>query len=323
MVIPYPLSGPSDIRGAARLTKLYKLMSENSPPAISDTLARHVARALEAEYRQPVKLSRKPGGNMTAGLGYVSGAVPDGHTLLLGSNGSVVINPQFFPQAAQRPDRELVPVAPLATMTFVLTTHPSLPAESLPELVRWLRQRPGQVYFSSSGDGSTGHLAGELFKRLTQVDIIHAPFNGGYAALNGMVTGQVRLSSVALPAVLPFLDSDRFTVIAQSGRQRHPRLADVPTFAEGGVPAFEVEAWFGVFTRVGAPQRVIDGLNAVIGRSLEPVSVAQHLRANGLEVYNATADVFSGRIRADASRWAETIRVSTTRPGTRGPGEGS
>lgn len=322
-MVPYPLSGPTDVRGAARLTKLYKIMSENAPPSISDILARHVARALESEYAQPVKLSRKPGGNMTAGITYASGATPDGHTLLLGSNGSVVINPQFFPQGTTRADRDLVPVAPLATMTFVLTAHPSLPAESLPELLRWLRQRPGQVYFSSSGDGSTGHLAGELLKRLTRIDIVHAPFNGGYAALNGMVTGQVRLSSVALPAVLPFRESDRFTVIAQSGRQRHPRLADVPTFAEGGVPEFEVEAWFGVFTRAGAPQRVIDGLNAVIGRSLEPVSFAQHLRANGLEVYNATADVFSGRIRADASRWAETIRVSTTRPVVRGPAAGS
>src|SRR5258706_4329258 len=210
IVVPYPISGPTDIRGTSRMTRTYRMVAQNAPPAISDTLARIAAEAIRADSGHAVTLERQPGAITTRGASYVAKAPADGHMLLLASNATMVINPHFFQGANYDPVRELQLIAPLATMPFVLLAQSSLPVESPQALIAWLRPRPGEINYGSSGDGSTGHLAGELFRRMARVSIVHVSYNGGVAALNGLSTRQGLLVVAPPPLALPFIPREHF-----------------------------------------------------------------------------------------------------------------
>jgi tripartite-type tricarboxylate transporter receptor subunit TctC len=211
IVIPYPISGPTDIRGTTRITKTYKLIALNAPPSISDTLARVLVHAIGAASRHSVVLERQPGGVTTRGARAVARAPADGYTLLLASNSTMVINPHYFHSVEYEPVRDFVLVAPLAAMPFVLLANSSVPVDTVPRLTEWLKVRPGEVNYGSSGDGSVGHLAGELFRRATGVSMVHVSYNGGIEALSGLATGQVSLMFAALPLALPYVSAGQFT----------------------------------------------------------------------------------------------------------------
>src|SRR5512134_377737 len=193
IVVPYPISGPADIRGTSRMSRSYRMMAPHAPPAITDTLARIAERAIRSDTTQPVVLARQPGGQTTRGAMTVARAAADGHTLLLASNATIVLNPHYFHGVEYDPVRDFVLVAPLATMPFVLMVGAGLPMDDARGLIAWLKVRPGEINFGSSGDGSTGHLAGELFRRMAGVNIVHVSHNSGVSALNGLATGQVSL----------------------------------------------------------------------------------------------------------------------------------
>ena len=309
IVVPFPISGPTDIRGTSRMTRTYRMIAHNAPPAISDVLARAAAQALRAGSSHPVVLERQPGALTTRGAAYVAKSRPDGHTLLLASNATMVINPHFFQEAGYDPVRELELIAPLATMPFVLLAHSSVPAEDPRALVDWLRPRPGEVNYGSSGDGSTGHLAGELFRRATGVSVVHVPFNGGVSSLNGLSTRQVALMFAAQPLALAFLPSDHFRALAVTGPRRSERLPELPTLGESGVPGCEIEAWFGMFGPTGNPQPANAWLRERIAAAFaEPATVAQ-LVVIGLEPV-AAPERFATRINTEYEKWATILRAS-------------
>ncbi|MGH8632833.1 MAG: Bug family tripartite tricarboxylate transporter substrate binding protein, partial [Burkholderiales bacterium] len=208
IVIPYPISGPTDIRGTSRMSRSYRLMAPNAPPAITDTLARIVEQAIRADTPHPVVLERQPGGATTRGAMSVARATADGHTLLLASNATMVINPHYFYGVEYDPARDFVLVAPLATMPLVLMVNTALPAEDVRGLAAWLKVRPGEINFGSSGDGSTGHLAGELFRSMARVNFVHVSYNSGVNALNGLATRQISLMFAALPLTLTYFPSE-------------------------------------------------------------------------------------------------------------------
>jgi len=309
IVVPFPISGPTDIRGTSRMTRTYRMIARNAPPAISDVLARTAAQALRAGSSHPVVLERQPGALTTRGAAYVARSRPDGHTLLLASNATMVINPHFFQEAGYDPVRELELIAPLATMPFVLLAHNSVPAEDPRALADWLRPRPGEVNYGSSGDGSTGHLAGELFRRATGVSVVHVPFNGGVSALNGLSTRQVALMFAAQPLALAYIPSDHFRPIAVTGPKRSERLPDLPTLAEMGVPGCEIEAWFGVFGPVRNPQPANAWLRERITAAFAEPATRAHLAAIGLEPV-AVPERFATRINTEYEKWASVVRAS-------------
>src|SRR5688572_29592662 len=176
IIVPYSISGPTDVRGTSRMSRSYRMMASTAPPPISDTLARTAALAIRSDTRQRVELERQPGGATTRGAMTVARAAPDGHTLLLASNATMVINPNFFHGVEYVPSRDFVLVAPLATMPFALMASSAVTAETPRELAKWLSVRPGEVNYASSGDGSTGQLAGELFRRMAGVNIVHVAY---------------------------------------------------------------------------------------------------------------------------------------------------
>ena len=310
IVVPYPISGPSDIRGTTRMSRTYRLIAHNAPPAISDTLARIAAQAIQPDSRFPVVLERQPGAATTRGASSVARAEADGHTLLLASNGTMVINPHYFHGIDYDPVRDFVLVAPLATMPFVLIASTSLPVDSPRALIEWLRPRPGEINYGSSGDGSTGHLAGELFRRTTGVHIVHASFNGGVAALSGIAQQQVSLMFAALPLALAYLPNDHFKPIAIASSRRSDRLEGVPTLAESGFPGFEIEGWYALFAPAGAPSTAVAWVRAQVGSLVGTNAIGSHLRGQGLEPATMKFEQFATRIHTESDKWAPVLRAT-------------
>ncbi len=310
IVIPYPISGPADIRGTSRMSRSYRMMASHAPPAISDALAGAAAQSIRAHARQPVVLERQPGGITTRGATSVAKAATDGHTLLLASNATMVINPHYFHGVGYDPVRDFVLVVPLATMPFVLMASPGLPVDTPQALVKWLKPRPGEINYGSSGDGSTGHLAGELFRRMAGISIVHASFNGGVAALTGLAQGQVGLMFAAAPLALAYLPSEHFRALAVTGAKRHERLPDVATLAESGLAGYEIEGWFGLFAPAGSPPAANAWLRERISAALaEPAARADFLKM-GLEPATMSIEQFSTRIHTELGRWAPLLRAS-------------
>ena len=310
IVVPFPISGPTDIRGTSRMTRTYRMVAQNAPPAISDTLARIAAEAIRVDSVYPVTLERQPGAITTRGASYVAKAPADGHTLLLASNATMVINPHFFHGVNYDPVRELQLIAPLATMPFVLLARSSLPVDSPQALIAWLRPRPGEINYGSSGDGSTGHLAGELFRRMARVNIVHVSYNGGVAALNGLSTHQVSVVFAAQPLALAFIPSDYFRPLAVTSLKRSERLPGLPTLAESGLPDYELEAWYGVFAPAGNPPAANAWLRERINSVFAEPATRMQLVGLGLEPVAMPIEKFATRINNEYEKWAPVLRAS-------------
>lgn len=310
IVVPYPISGPTDIRGTSRMSRSYRLMAPYAPPAITDTLARIVEQAIRADTPHPVALVRQPGGATTRGAMSVARAAADGHTLLLASNATMIINPHYFHGVAYDPVRDFILVTPLVTMPFVLMVSAGLPMEDVRGLAAWLKVRPGEVNFASSGDGSTGHLAGELFRRMAGVNLVHVSYNSGVSALNGLATGQVSLVFAALPLALTYFPSEHFRPLAVTSARRLERLPDVPTVAESGLPGYEIEAWYGLFAPAGTPPVATAWLRAQVAALCSSTAIQSYLRGLGLEPATMTIEQFATRIHSELDKWAPLLRAS-------------
>ncbi len=310
IVIPYPISGPTDVRGTSRTSRSYRLMAPNAPPAITDTLARIVEQSIRADTPYPVVLERQPGAATRRGAMSVARATADGHTLLLASNATMVINPHYFHGVEYDPMRDFALVAPLATMPFVLMVHAGLPMEDVRGLAAWLKVRPGEINYGSSGDGSTGHLAGELFRRMARVNIVHVSYNSGVNALNGLATRQVSLMFAALPLTLLYLPNERFRLLAVTSPRRSALLPDLPTIAESGLPGYEIEGWYGLFAPVGSPPVATAWLRGQISVLLASPAIRSHLRGLGLEPATMTLEQFATRINTELDKWAPLLRAS-------------
>ena len=314
IVNPYPISGPTDIRGTARMTKTYKVIAQHTPPAISDTLAALVTQSIRSGSSQPVLLERQPGGITTRGALIVARSAPDGHTLLLASNATMIIIPNYFHGVEYDLMRNFVLVAPLVTMPFVLMVNSSLPVDNARQLSAWLKVRPGEINYGSSGDGSTGHLAGELLRRAIGVKVVHVSYNGGLAALNGVATGQVSFMFAALPLALPYMSHESLQALGITGAKRFAALPELPTLSEAGFPDFDIEAWYGVFAHARTPAASIVWLNEQIATAFATPATRSHLVALGLEPATVSLGQFATRINTEAERWAPLLRASRLPP---------
>jgi tripartite-type tricarboxylate transporter receptor subunit TctC len=309
IVVPYSISGPTDVRGTSRMSRSFRMMAASGPPAISDTLAQTAALGIRAG-GQRVVLERQPGGATTRGAMAVARAPADGHTLLLASDATIVINPNFLHGVEYVPARDFVLVAPLATMPFALMVGATVPVETPRELMKWLSMRPGEVNYGSSGDGSTGQLAGELFRRATGVDMVHVAYASGVAGLNGLATRQTSVMFAALPAVLMYHPSEHFRPLAVTGPRRFERLPGLPTLAEAGVPGYEIEAWYGLFAPAGGPQAAAAWVRERVNAILSEPAIRAELLNQGLAPAAMTFEQFATRIHTEQEKWAPIVRAA-------------
>jgi tripartite-type tricarboxylate transporter receptor subunit TctC len=280
------------------------------PGGGADTLARTIMPRVAQELGQSIIIDNKPGAGGNVGAEYVARSTPDGYTLLYGTNGTHAINPSLYHNLRFDPAKDFVPVSPMTRIAAMLIVNPKLPVASVAELIRYAKAHPGKVNFASAGNGTTSHLAGELFKSMAGIDIVHVPYRGGALAVTDLMTGQVQMMIDVMPNALPLAKDGRAHGLAVSTLARYPGAPEYPTIAESGLPGFEASAWDGVFAPAGTPAPIVAKLNAAIRVALDDPQVAEALRARGALPVPGSPEEFAGRIAQSAESWARAVRAS-------------
>jgi tripartite-type tricarboxylate transporter receptor subunit TctC len=291
-------------------TRPVRLVVPFPPGGGADNLARlimpHVAKALG----QNIVIENKPGAGGNVGAEYVARAAPDGYTLLYGTNGTHAINASLYREMRFDPVKDFAPVSRMTEIGAMLIVNPQLPVRTVTELIRYAREHPDKVNFASAGNGTTSHLAGEMFKRAAGVEIVHIPYRGGALAVTDLISGQVQMMIDVMPNAYPLAKDGRVRGIAVSTAQRFPGAPDYPTIAESGLPGFEASAWDGIFAPAGTPAAVIARLNGAIYQALTDPDIVASLRARGALSVPSTPEDLARHVEASADKWSRVVRAS-------------
>jgi len=280
------------------------------PGGGADILARTVMPRVEKALGQPIVIENKPGAGGNIGAEYVARAAPDGYTLLYGTNGTHAINASLYRNLRFDPVKDFVPVSRMTTIAAMLIVNPKFPVNSVEDLIRYAKANPGKVNFASAGNGTTSHLAGELFKTMAGIDIVHVPYRGGALAVTDLMTGQVQMMIDVMPNALPLARDGRARGLAVSTATRYPGAPEFPTIAESGLPGFEASAWDGIFVPAGTPAPIVARLNAAISEALGDPQIAEALRARGAVPNPNTPEAFARFIADSSEKWARAVRSS-------------
>jgi tripartite-type tricarboxylate transporter receptor subunit TctC len=283
MVVPYPAGGSADI------------------------LARTVGQKLAERLGQPLVIDNRAGAGTAIGAKFVAGAPADGYTLLMGTVSSQAINPAMN-KVGYDPLKDFTPIAPLASIPFVLVAHPSFAAKGVAEVVALARANPGELSYASAGLGTSNHLAGELLASAAGVKLLHVPYKGSAPALNDVVAGHVPLMFDLQATALPYVQSGKLKALAMTGKTRSALLPGVPTVIETGLPGYEVSAWFGVFAPAGLPKPVLDRLNTEITAVIGMPDMQKRLHELGAEPEKATADAFAKFAHGEVGKWSVVVK---------------
>ena len=279
-----------------------------TPGGISDTLSRLTAEHLTRALGQQVVLDFRPGAGGKVGLEIAAKAANDGYTVFLGAQGTMAVLPALFKQLPFNPDRDFAPVALLVRSHYLLLLNPAVPAGNVKELIALIGSRPGQFSYASVGAGSSGHFAGEIFKRAAKLDIVHVPYKGETPAITGLIGGETQLMFSLPVAPAPHIKAGRIKAIAIAAQQRSPVNPDLPTFEESGVPDFNIATWFGMMTLAGVPPAAVARLNTEINRILKIDEVRARLLAIGLEPATSAPREFGSYIRNERAKWSKVVK---------------
>ncbi len=293
--------------------KTVRIVMPWTPGGATDILSRTLAQKLGEEWKQQVVVDNRPGGNGIIGTELAARAAPDGHTLLMGATGPNSVLPTLMTKLPYDALKDFDPVTLVATTTYVLSVHPSMPVGSVQELVKLGKSRPGEFTFASPGTGTPNHLSGEMFKSMTGIDMRHVPYKGSAPAMTDVMGGQVTLTFENIAPVLPYIKAGKLKALGITAGRRSPLLQDVPTISESGLPGFEAVGWFGLLTPAGTPKDVIAKVNAAVGRALRLPDVHERLTALGVELYGGTVQEFDAFQKAQMEKWARVIREAHVR----------
>jgi len=276
----------------------------------ADALARTIMPKVGEILGQPIVIDNRPGAGGNIGSEFVARAVPDGYTLLYGTNGTHAINQTLYGKLPFDPQRDFEPVSRMTRIAAMMVVNPAVPAKSVAEFIQYARTHPGTLSFASAGNGTTSHLAGELFKSMAGIDLLHVPYRGGGAAMTDLIGGQVTMMIDVMPNAFPQARAGKVRALAVTTARRFPSAPDVPTIAESGVPGFEMSAWDGILAPEGTPRPVIDRLNDAIRRALDDPQLKQTLQERGAETVAGTPEEFARHIAAETAKWAKIVRQS-------------
>jgi len=286
LVVPFPAAGTTDI------------------------LARAAAQKLTEAFGQSVVVDNRPGAAGNIGSDLVAKSAPDGYTLLMGTVGTHAINPSLYSKMPYDHVKDFVPVVLVAGVPNVLVVNPALPVNSVADLIKLAKDKPGQINFASSGSGTSIHLSGELFRTMAGVDITHVPYKGSSPALIDLIGGQVQIMFDNLPSALPQIKAGKLRAIAVTSLKRAPVLPDVPTISESGLPGFEASSWFGVLAPAGTPAPIVARINAEVNKWLQSAEAREKLLSQGAEAAGGSPEQFANHIRAESEKWAKVVKAS-------------
>jgi tripartite-type tricarboxylate transporter receptor subunit TctC len=276
----------------------------------NDIIARILAQKLSERTGQQFVVENRGGAGGNIGADAVAKSAPDGYTLLVTAPPPLSTNIALYKSLPFDPARDFAPVALLATVPIVLMVNPSLPVKTVPDLVALAKAKPGALNFGSSGIGSTNHLAGELLKRMTGIDIVHVPYKGAAPAMNDLIAGHIPMMFDNMPAVLPQVAGGSVRAIAVAGAKRATALPDVPTVAEQGVPGFEAFAWFGMVAPAKTPADVLGTLQREVETILKMSDVQKRFAELGADPGTVVGADFGKFLAEDTAKWTKIIQAS-------------
>src|SRR5882672_1356748 len=289
-------------------TKPVRIIVPFTPGGVADNSARVVAEPLAARLGQQVVVENRPGASGNIGTLAVAQAEPDGYTLLLGFDGTMVINPHVFAAIPFDTLRDFAPVTKLGDATLILVAHPGAGVRNLGELIEQAKAKP--FSYGTSGTGGTPHLAGELLKQRTGAQLEHVPYKGGGQAITDVVGGQIPLVFTAIATAQQYVKGGRLVGLGVPGARRSPALPEVPTFQESGLAGFDVSSWVGIFAPAKTPQPVVDKLQRELLAALRTPFVKERYATLGIEPVGNTPREFFEQVRDDLARWAEVVKAA-------------
>ncbi len=275
----------------------------------ADIYARVVGEKLQAALGQAFVVEDRPGGGGIVGTDAVAKSPPDGYTLLMMSN-THTVNESLFAEKPYQLMRDLVPVAPVNYSDLLMVVHPSVPASTLKEFIALAKAKPGGLNYASSGPGTPYHMAGELFKSMAGVDIVHVPYKGSSGARTDILGGQVQMMFDAITTMAPNVRAGKLKALASSGKARSQVMPEVPTLNEAGVPGYETVIWLGIMAPTGTPRPIVEKLNAEITRVVNSPEMREAWAKQGATSMSMTPDEFAHFMREDIEKWARIVKSS-------------
>jgi tripartite-type tricarboxylate transporter receptor subunit TctC len=286
-----------------------KMMVVSAAGGILDTIGRIVATGIGPNLGQVVVVENRAGAGGIPGTEVVARAAPDGYTI-----GSVAtshsINPSLYPKMPYDTLRDLVMVSHTVNLKNVLVAHPSVPANSVKELIALAKSRPGTLTFASAGNGQSNHLSGEIFKSMAGIDMIHVPYKGSAPGLTDTVAGSTSIMFVDILSALPHIKSGRLKALGVTGTVRSPALPDVPTIQESGLPDFNGNTWLGMVAPAGTPREIVMRLSAETSKVLNAPDMRERLLAQGVEPVGSTPEQATAHLEAEMKRYAAAVKAS-------------
>ncbi len=285
-IVPYPPGGPLD------------------------TVARLLGQKVSESVKQPVIVENKPGAGGNIGADYVAKSAPDGYTILMGAVATHAINPTLYSHIPYDPVKDFAPVTEVASTPNVLVVNPSLPVSNVKEFIAYAKAHPGELNFGSGSTGSAGHLAGELFKSMAGVQMVHVPYKGAAPAMQDLIGGQIQLMFDNLASSLGQIRAGKVKALAVTTGKRSSLAPELPTIAESGLPGFDISTWFGIFAPGGTPQPVVEKLHDEFVKAIDSPDVQATMKKLGAEPVGNSPREFAAYIRSEARKYAKVIKAS-------------
>lgn len=291
-----------------------RIVVVSTPGGSVDTMARTVGPKLAERWGQQVLVDNRPGAGGTIAAELVAKAPPDGYTLIMGTVASFATNVSLRKSLPYDPVRDFAPISLVATQNLMLLIHPSVPAKSVKELVALAKRQPGNLSFASAGNGTGGHLSGELFKLLAGIDMLHVPYKGVAPALVDVVSGQVSMTFASIISAMPQVKNNRLRPLAVTGAQRSRAAKELPTMIEAGVQGYESATWYGLLAPAGTPADIVTKLNAEVVAILKSPEMFDRLSKEGADPVGNSPAEFSRHIQAEIEKWRKVIKAAGIRP---------
>ncbi len=279
----------------------------------ADVVARVLGNAMQESLKQPFVIENRPGAGAVIGTLEAAKSPPDGYTLLMMSN-TQTANESLVPQRKYELMRDLVPVAPINFSDLVIVVHPSVPANNLREFIALAKSQPGKLNYASSGQGTPYHMAGELFKTMAGIDLVHVPYRNSGEARNGVIGGQVQMMIDAVTTMAPNVSQGQVRALATTGEKRSSVLPEVPTAEQAGLPGYEATIWLGLMAPTGTPKPIIDRLSAAINLAIKRPEIVKLWADQGASPLSMTPEEFDKFLRGDIVKWAEVVKTFADKP---------
>ena len=311
MVIAAALAAPTPGRAQDYPEHGVRIIVPTAAGGSIDATARIVAGKLTALWGRPVVIENRPGANMIIGAEAAARAAPDGYTLLIAHDGTMAMNPVVYRNLSYYPQRDFEPVALLTSIPEALLVHEALPARSVGELIALARERPGKLNHATGGTATL--LALELFKAMAGIDVTSVPFRGGAPAVTAVMAGEVEMIFADLATAHAGMASGRLRTLAVTTRERVPRLPDVPTMHESGVPGYDVATWIAAFAPAGTPPAIVSEIGAGMWRALAAPDVRERLEALNMQVRGGSGEELRALLAADIAKWDRLVKERNIR----------